>query len=151
VVLPIVLFLGVTTFVRLVQLQRESYVYLAGMNRIRRFMADQAPAARPYLVLPLHDDAAAIFRGPGTGMGSRPPKFRLLGLVSQTQGIVGVVSGAVAAAIAGLAAAPLGYLALTAVAAVAFLITVALLLVYWQRSLRELIAYVEPMYPSPRE
>jgi hypothetical protein len=149
VVLPIVLFLGITTFVRLVQLQREQYVYLAGLNRIRRFMVDHAPAARQYLVLPLHDDYRGVFRGPGTGMGTRPPRFRLVNLIAQTQGIVCVVTAAVAAAFAGLAAAPLGFLPLSAIAAVAFLATSVLLLVYWQRSLADVIEATVPVYPTP--
>ncbi len=44
VVLLVVLFLGVTTFVRLVQLQREAVVYIAGQNRIRHFFVENAPS-----------------------------------------------------------------------------------------------------------
>jgi len=149
VVLPMLLFLGITTFVRLVQLQREQYVYLVGMNRIRRFMVDNTPAARQYIVLPINDDVAAVFRGPGTGMGTRPPRFRLVNLISQTQGIVCVVSAAVAAAFAGLAAAPLGFLQLSAIVAGAFVATSVLLLIYWQRSLAEVIEATVPIYPTP--
>lgn len=148
VVLPLILFLGVATFVRLVQLQRESFVYLTGLNRIRRFMADSVPATRPYLVLPVHDDAAAIFRGPGTGMNARPPRYRLLNLVAQTQGIVGVVTSAVAAAIAGLAAAPLGLPAVAAIGTAAFALTLLVLMRYWQRSLADLWQ-TRPMFPTP--
>jgi hypothetical protein len=59
-VLPLVLFLGVATFVRLVQVQSESVVYVTGMNRIRHFFVERAPASRPYLVLPVHDDEASL-------------------------------------------------------------------------------------------
>jgi hypothetical protein len=48
-VLVLVLFLGVATFVRLVQVQRESMVYLVGMNRIRFFFQQSVPATRPLL------------------------------------------------------------------------------------------------------
>ena len=41
-VVVVVLFLGVTTFVRLVQLQREAVVYIAGQNRIRHFFVESA-------------------------------------------------------------------------------------------------------------
>jgi hypothetical protein len=74
VILPIVLFLGVATFIRLVQLQRQSLVYVTGLNRIRHFMRQQAPASLPYLILPVHDDAAAVYRSPGTAMTRRPPE-----------------------------------------------------------------------------
>jgi hypothetical protein len=152
VVLPLVLFLGVTTFVRIVQLQRESYVYLTGMNRIRRFMQDSAPGSAPYFVLPRHDDSVAIFRGPGTGMGRRPPRFQLLSLIAQTQGVVGVVTSGIAAAFAGLAAAPLGSLAAAGVVApLAFIVVLGLLMAYWQRSLADIRGSTRPMYPTPPE
>lgn len=40
--LPVALFLGVATFLRQVQIQRELAIYLIGMNRIRRFLSDLA-------------------------------------------------------------------------------------------------------------
>jgi hypothetical protein len=73
-VLPLVLFRGAATFVRLVQVQRESVVYITGQNRIRHYFAESTPASRPYFVLPIHDDQAAIFRSVGTGMVRRPPR-----------------------------------------------------------------------------
>ena len=152
VVLPIVLFLGVTTFVRVVQLQREAIIYIAGLNRIRRFMQDSAPAAAPYFVLPRHDDFAATFRSPGTGMAGRPPRFQLLNLIAQTQGIVGVITSAVAAAFAGMAAAPLGpVVAIAVVSPLAFVLVLAALMVYWQRSLRDVVSSMRPLYPTPPE
>ncbi len=149
VVLPIVLFIGVTTFIRVVQLQRESVVYLTGLNRIRRLMQDGAPGSAPYYVLPRNDDVAAIFSGPGTGMPGHAPRFRLLNLVSQTQGVVGIVTAAVAAAFAGLAVAPLGSLAVVILAGAAFLVTLVVLFTYWQRSIAEIVAAREPMFPTP--
>jgi hypothetical protein len=151
VVLPLLLFLGVTTFVRVVQLQRESAVYITGQNRIRRFFADSVPAARPYFVLPLHDDRAALFRSPGTGMSRRPPRFPLLNLIAQMQGIVGVVTASLAAVFGASASLPLGVATGWIVAAVAFVATLAALFVYWQRSLNELWAAIEPLYPTPPE
>ncbi len=149
VVLPLLLFLGITTYVRVVQLQRESVVYITGQNRIRRFFADSVPAARPYFVLPLHDDPAALFRSPGTGMSRRPPRFPLLNLIVQMQGLVGVVTASVAAVFAGIAFLPLGVSTGWIVAAVAFVATITALVAYWQRSLNELWASMPPHYPTP--
>jgi hypothetical protein len=92
VVLPLVLFLGIATFVRLVQVQRESVIYITGMNRIRHFFQERAPRSRPYFVLPANDDETALYRSFGTGMNRRPPRRALLYLVVQTQGIVGVLA-----------------------------------------------------------
>ncbi len=150
-VLPLLLFLGVATFVRLVQVQREAMVHITGMNRIRHFFLESAPGSRPYLVLPPYDDEAALYRSIGTGMSRRPPRSRLLHQVVQTQGIVGVVAAAVAAAFSWLAAAPAGDTAAWALAALAFAATVIGLFTYWQRSLAELRASIRPLFPTPPE
>jgi hypothetical protein len=150
-VLLVVLFLGVTTFVRLVQLQREAIVYIAGQNRIRRFFAESAPAIKPYLVLPTHDDAAAMYRSVGTGMNRRPPRFPVLNMIAQTQGIVGVITGVVAGATAGLALIWTSPVISWLAAAGALLLTVALLFAYWQRSLAEIQAAVRPLSSTPTD
>jgi hypothetical protein len=151
IALPLLLFLGATTFVRVVQLQRESAVYITGQNRIRHFFADSVPAARPYFVLPVHDDRAALFRSPGTGMSRRPPRFPILNLIVQMQGLVGVVTASVAAVFGGIAFLPLGVGTGWIFAAVGFLGTIILLFAYWQRSLNELWASMPPRYPTPPE
>jgi hypothetical protein len=143
------LFLGIATFIRLVQVQRESLIYNTGLNRIRRFFQDSVPASRPYFVLPAHDDALATFRSIGTGMRRRPPRYRLPYFVVQTQGIVGVITAAVAAAVGGLAVSSAGPVLAWAFAVLAFAVTLAALLVYWQRSLAEIQAAIKPMHPTP--
>ena len=151
VVLLVVLFLGVTAFVRLVQLQREAVVYIAGQNRIRRFFVESAPSIRPYFILPTHDDSAAMYRSVGTGMNRRPPKYPLLNMIAQTQGIVGMITGAVAASIAGLAllwATPV-VAWLAAIGALIF--TVAALFAYWQRELAEIQAAIRPLSTTPED
>jgi hypothetical protein len=149
--LLVVLFLGVATFVRLVQVQREAVVYIVGQNRIRRFFVENAPALRPYFVLPIHDDAAALYRSVGTGMHRRPPRFPLVNMIAQTQGIVGVITGAVAASIVGLALSWTSPLVSWLAAAAALLLTVAVLFAYWQRSLAEIQAAVRPLSSTPAD
>jgi hypothetical protein len=149
IALPLLLFLGMTTFVRVVQLQRESAVYITGQNRIRRFFADSVPAARPYFVLPLHDDRAALFRSPGTGMSRRPPRFPILNLIVQMQGLVGVVTASVAAVFGGIAFLPFGLTAGWLGAAAGFVAMIVALFAYWRRSLNELWSSLESRYPTP--
>lgn len=149
VVLLLVLFLGVATFVRLVQVQRESMVYLTGMNRIRHFFQETAPGTRPYFVLPANDDDPAIFRSIGSGMVRRPPRHRLMHLTVQTQGIVGVVTAVVAAACAGIPATRAGSVAGWVTAVLAFLVTLVALFTYWHLSLAELRKGISPMNPTP--
>jgi hypothetical protein len=85
----------------------------------------------------------------GAGMNRRPPRSALLYLVVQTQGIVGIVAGSVAAAFGGLAAAPAGGGVAWVVAALVFAATVAALFSHWQRSLATLRAAIRPIHPTP--
>lgn len=82
-------------------------------------------------------------------MNRRPPRYPLINLVVSTQGIVGIVTGVVAAAIGWLLAATAGIAVAWLVAGVCFLITVIALFVYWQRSLAEINAAIRPLYPTP--
>lgn len=148
-VLLLTLFLGVATFIRLVEVQREAMVYLTGMNRIRHFFAQSVPIAAEHFVLPIYDDESALYRSIGTGMHWTRPKFRLLNLIVQTQGIVGIVTAVVAGGCAGVP----GSLGGTAVgwtsATVAFLLTLSALFFYWHRSLTDARGRLRPMYPTP--
>jgi hypothetical protein len=75
-VFVLVLFLGIAKFARLVEIQRELMVYIAGMNTIRYFFQEVAPASRPYFVLPIYDDGPALYRSIGTGLSRKRPKVR---------------------------------------------------------------------------
>jgi hypothetical protein len=148
-VLLLTLFLGIATFIRLVEVQREAMVYITGMNRIRHFFAEFAPAARPLFVLPTHDDESALYRSIGTGMHWRRPRFRLLNLTVQTQGIVGVITAVIAGGCGGLAGSAAGPALGWTLAAAGFVLTLCLLFLGWHRSLAELRARLVPMYPTP--
>lgn len=151
IALPLTLFLGLATFVRTIELQRESIVYITGMNRIRHAMAEMAPASRPYLVLSIHDDAAGVYRSQGTGIRFRPPRFRLVFALVQTQGIVAVICAALAGVIGGLTTASISDAVGWGVGAITSIVTLASLLAYWNRSIVRLQAAIRPMYPTPPE
>jgi hypothetical protein len=151
VALPLALLLGLGTFIRTLELQREAIVYITGMNRIRHGIVDIVPSTRPYLVLSIYDDERGVFRSQGTGIRLRPPRYRLAFALVQTQGIVAVICGVLAGAIGGLATSPISALAGWAVGAVFFLVTVAALLAYWSRSVASLYAAIRPRYPTPPE
>jgi hypothetical protein len=151
IALPLAFFLGLATFVRTVELQREAFVYITGMNRIRHAIADAVPASRPYFVLSIYDDAAGVYRSQGTGIRLRPPRPRLLFALVQTQGIVAVMCAALAAIIGGIATAWLNSYVAWGLAAVAFIVVVTLLLAYWTRSIARLEAAIHPMFPMPPE
>ena len=149
VALPLALFLGLGTFIRTIELQREAFVYITGMNRIRHAMVEMVPASRPYLVLSIYDDAAGVYRSQGTGIRLHPPRHRLVFALVQTQGIVAVICGGIAGIFGGLAPPPRWPARSWAVGAVAVVVGVAVLLRYWSRSFAQLEAAVRPMFPTP--
>lgn len=149
--LPLALFLGLATFARTVELQREAFVYIAGMNRIRHAIVAAVPASRPYLVLPIYDDAIGIYRSQGSGIRLRPPRFRLTFFLHQTQGIVAVICSALSGIIGWIAVARFDSTAAWVVAAAAFVLVLAWLVTWWNRSIAELQAAMRPMFPTPPE
>jgi hypothetical protein len=149
VILPLALFLGLATFERVVEIQREATIYITGMNRIRFFFQTAVPASRPYFILPAHDDDLGLYRSQGTGMHRRAPRFGVALALVQTQGIVGVVCAVLAATIAGLAGEGAGPAVAWSVAAATFAITLAALIVYWRRSFDALRKAIRPINPTP--
>jgi hypothetical protein len=151
VALPQALFLGIGTFARTLELQREAIVYITGMNRIRHVMAETVPAAKPHFVLPIYDDERGVFRSQGTGIRLHPPRYRLAFALVQTQGIVAIICATLAGAIGGLGTAWISAAVGWGVAAIAFLVTIIALLAFWSRSIASLYADIRPMYPTPPE
>jgi len=61
-VLPVVLFVGLATYVRLLEINNEDYVWVRGMNRLRSAYLDVDPEIRPYFITGVTENAADIFR-----------------------------------------------------------------------------------------
>ena len=60
VLLPVVLFLGVATFARLVQINAQDAYYVIAMNRIRHAYLELAPELEPYFTTSQYDDQPGI-------------------------------------------------------------------------------------------
>jgi hypothetical protein len=97
--LPLLLFIGVVTFVRLVYLNLEDARWLQGMNRIRRAYVDASPAIERYLVTSSRDDE----RGLLITYGAQSVGTTGLHALFTTPGMVCTINAAVGAAIAGIA------------------------------------------------
>lgn len=61
VLFPIVLFLGVATYIRLVQINLEDIYLVAAMNRLRRAYIDAAPEIHEYLTSGVSDDEEGLW------------------------------------------------------------------------------------------
>lgn len=64
--LPVVLFVGLATFVRLLEINNEDYVWVRGMNRLRAAYLEIDPEMARHFITGASEDAAGIFRTYGT-------------------------------------------------------------------------------------
>jgi hypothetical protein len=120
IVLPVLAFIGVVTFERLVQLSLEDIAYAQRIGRLRDFYVTVAPELAPY-VLVVRDVAA----DPSTdGGNSRPTGWQL---TLTTAGMVAVVNSVVLASCAGLLIRSLGVGSLRAILLVGATVGVAIL------------------------
>jgi hypothetical protein len=61
-ILPVVLFVGVATYVRLLEINNEDYVWVRGMNRLRAAYLEIDPELAPYFITGTTEDAYGIFK-----------------------------------------------------------------------------------------
>jgi hypothetical protein len=152
VLLPVVLFLGITAHSRLVDINREEVELVLAMNRLRRAYLQIAPALEPYFTTGHHDDeqglAASYLRA---GRGG-PRQGRWIQILVNTPTIVATVDAALAAAIVVLVvrAAEAATTAAVAAGAVAFLVVWAALFLLQRRAL-DPERRTTPRFPTPPE
>jgi hypothetical protein len=101
IVLPVLAFIGVVTFQRLVQSSLEDIAYAQRIGRLRDFYVEVAPELAPYVLVirGLSDEASR------DGDAGHPTGWQL---ALTTAGMVAVVNGVVLAACAGLLLRTLG-------------------------------------------
>ena len=98
-VLPVAFFIGVGTYIRLVDARIEDFWLLSGLNRLRHAYLEIAPGLEPYFVTGHHDDEQGLDETYGPGTGSR--SYRLIG---ETSTLVAVIDAALAGVVVGLVA-----------------------------------------------
>lgn len=147
-ILPIVLFVGVATVVRLGDSNYHDAQCVIGMNRIRGAYLELAPDLEPYFVMSAHDDV----RGVELTMGVPTTNTALHSLAS-TPAVVGILTSVVGGVIAALLGHQAG--AGTAVAVLCgvlgFALVFALLAGAGVRNIRRGRASVRPLFPGPAE
>ncbi len=99
-----ILFLGIATFVRLVEINREDVRWVIGMNLLRHAYLVAAPELRPYFITGWHDDEPGIMTTFGAAAGAGNVAHELV----TTPGVVAVVDGIVAGVLAGMLGSYLG-------------------------------------------
>ena len=140
VILSVILFLGVATYVRLVQVNNEDLYWVYGMNRLRGAYARMVPGIEHEFITGSTVDAAGFART--FGAINVTTEVSMLHAFITTPAIVGVIASVVFGVIVGLVTAQLGQTELVAVAAGAAgaAIGIALMLQYGVREYRKFVA-----------
>lgn len=147
--LSVVLFVGVTTFVRIVQANREDAYWVVGMNRLRHAYLELAPDIEAYFITGAADDETGVRRTFAASPHASPFAH---GFVT-TPGMIGTVVAFVAAVLAAVAVLRIGLTMSVAIAAGAgvFIASIAILAWYMYRQLTSLRTEFPPHFPSPAE
>ena len=130
-ILPVVLFVGIATFMRLVAINHEDVGWVVGMNLLRHAYLGAAPELRPYFVSGSTDDEPGIMAtfGATPGPGSFAHEF------VTTPGMLAVIDGVIAGVLAGILTLRAGFgtpIGIGSAVAVG-IVTVALLVIYQYR------------------
>jgi hypothetical protein len=147
-ILPVVLFVGVVSFARLVAINREDVGWVVGMNMLRHAYLEMAPELRDYFITGSNDDEPGVM----ATYGATPGPGSFAHVFVTTPGMLAVINGAVAGILAGIVALRLGSLMLVAVAlgvAVA-LLTCALLVIHQYRGVVKPRGRRPPRFPRDR-
>src|SRR3954470_24110433 len=100
ILLPLLLFIGLATFERLLQLAIENIRCVVAINRLRHYYLEIAPELQSHITLSPFDDMAGVL----ASLGSVRTRMRPWDLVISNAGIIGVVDALLAAIVAGLIA-----------------------------------------------
>jgi hypothetical protein len=135
-ILPVVLFVGLATYVRLLEINNEDYVWVRGMNRLRGAYLELDEGLAPYFITGTTEDAVGIFKTFGSDEHQASLDNGLFHGFVTTPATIGFVDAMVAAVLAAIVVVQLNkaMMSAAAVGVVAFLITFAALGYYAYRS-----------------
>jgi hypothetical protein len=149
--LLVVLFAGITTIARLTALNRDDYRWVIGMNRIRRAYLDLLPELEPHFVTGAHDDLRGALLTLGIESVAAGGKVgSVFHLLQTLPGMLTVIVAAVGGAVGSLIALALGISAVGIVlsGAAAFVVVLALVGIWSNRSFGNLPPSLQPRFPS---
>lgn len=150
--LLVVLFAGIATIARLMQLNRDDHRWVVGMNRLRHGYLQLRPELEPNLITSPYDDVPGALRTLGIDITASRGVGSVLHVFQTLPGMLSVIVAAVAGAMGALVAAAVGLPSLGVVlgAAVAFVVTVAWMGIWSRQSFRRSDPTLEPRFPSPK-
>jgi hypothetical protein len=151
--LAIVAYAGVATISRLTTLNRDDYRWVIGMNRLRHAYLELHPELERHFITSPFDDLHGALRTLGIDeVAAGPAPNSLMHLIQTLPGMLTVIVAAVGGAIGALAAIAFAMPPLGAVlvAAVSFVLVVALVGIWGQRTTYQPSPSLEPRFPTPQ-
>lgn len=151
VILPVVLFLGVATILRLSDAVYHDTLCVVGMNRVRHAYLELAPDLQPYFVMSPYDDARGVMAT--AGIPSQRSSAHLA--ISSTPQVLGVINSILAGTIAFVAVRRFGTTDTAAGIAAGLMFLIAMMLQI-RFAMRELAVFRrlgedQSMFPSPED
>jgi len=147
VVLPVVLFVGITTSLRLDNANYHDLACVSGMNRIRAGYLELAPDLERFFVMGTTDDREGITRT----MALHPGRSLLTHSLAATPSLIAVLNAVLFAAIVAILLMQVGASTGTVLTAagLAFVLAFVAQAVQWRRQLNQLIREYHPLFPGP--
>jgi len=148
VILPVVLLIGVATWIRLGASNYHEAQCVIGMNRIRAAYLEMAPDLAPYFVMGVHDDAPGV----GITMAVPPGTAPIVHLIAGTPTLVMVLNAVVAGALTALVLFRFAATDSIVTLAGALLVAVAVLagqMISARSKIRRGQMALQPMFPTP--
>jgi hypothetical protein len=146
IILPVVLFIGIGTALRMGIANYHEAVCVVGMNRIRAGYLRMAPDLEPYFVMGTTDDERGFALTQAMGPGTPLP----VQMLASSPLLVSVIDGVIAGAIAALATIQLGGGTALAIglSVVAFALVTLGFLLYARYQISVTSATYVPVFPS---
>jgi hypothetical protein len=148
ILLPVTLFTGIATFLRLDDANREEALWMAAMNRIRHAYVTIVPGVADRLTTGYTDDPLGIGRSYGLGGDVR---YTIFHFFVTMPGMIAVVDAVIAAVIAGAALSRIGYsgMGVGGAALAVGIVTAILLGRRSQRAFNGFITKYRPRFAEP--
>jgi hypothetical protein len=150
--LSVVVFTGVSTIGRLMQLNGDDFRWVIGMNRLRHAYLELHPELEPYFTAGHFDDLPGALQTIGYPLASGRRVGSVFHTLQVLPGMLSVIVASVVGAIAALVALGIGVPPLLEVlaAGAAFVIAMVWLTAWGRRGLRRPDPSLEPRFPSTR-
>lgn len=150
--LLVVLFTGVATIARLMQLNRDDHRWVVGMNRLRNGYLKLRPELEPNFMTSPYDDVPGVLRTLGIDITASRGVGSVLHVFQTLPGMLSVIVAAVAGAMGALIAVVMGLpsVGVVVVAAAAFVVAAVWMGIWARRSFRHSDPTLAPNFPSPK-